>query len=87
MKSVNKGAVIHEPGNSTRNKTGGWRMVRPVVDVKKCIGCGKCWALCPDNAIKMVNKKAVVNYDFCKGCLICLNICPVHAIRSEKEEK
>ena len=48
MKSkINEGAIITEPGSSVRNKTGGWRMMRPVIDKSKCIGCGKCWTFCP----------------------------------------
>lgn len=84
---LSKAAVIDSPGNSVKNKTGGWRMVRPVVDLKKCIGCGKCWALCPDNAIKIVNKKSVIDYDYCKGCKICAHVCPVKAISIVQEEK
>lgn len=88
MKSkINEGAIITEPGNSIRNKTGGWRMMRPVVDKSKCIGCGKCWTFCPDNAISIIEKKSTVDYDFCKGCGICANVCPVKAIIMVKEEK
>ena len=89
MKSkVSKAAVISNVGNSVRNKTGGWRLKRPVVDVSKCIGCGKCWVFCPDNAISLKKKKkACVDYDYCKGCGICATVCPVGAIKIVKEEK
>jgi len=84
----NIGAVITEPGSSIKNKTGGWRTLKPVIDREKCIKCGKCWQQCPDNAIKMDEEgKATVNYDYCKGCLICVQECPVKAISAEKEEK
>jgi len=82
------GAMILEPGSSLRNKTGSWRVLRPAIDKKKCIGCGECIKFCPEGCIKLdKNKKAFVNYDYCKGCGICAQLCPVKAIQMEKEEK
>lgn len=84
----NKAAIIKETGSTVKNKTGGWRSMRPVVDKAKCIGCGRCWADCPDNAISLgKDGKAVVDYNFCKGCSICARECPVKAIKMVKEEK
>lgn len=82
-------AVIDTPGNSVINKTGGWRILMPIVDKDKCIACQQCWLGCPDMAIKVDPKikKAVVNYDYCKGCGICSQVCPVQAIHMEREEK
>jgi pyruvate ferredoxin oxidoreductase delta subunit len=84
----NVGAVITEPGSTIKNKTAGWRAMKPVVDEKKCIKCGICWMFCPDSCIKIDKKKgAVIDYNFCKGDGICANVCPVKAIRMVKEEK
>jgi 2-oxoacid:acceptor oxidoreductase delta subunit (pyruvate/2-ketoisovalerate family) len=84
----NIGAVITEPGSSIKNKTGGWRALKPEVNEKKCVKCGICWQFCPDNAIKIDEQgKRTVNYDFCKGCGICALECPVKAITMVKEEK
>lgn len=85
---ITVGAVIEEPGSTIKNKTGGWRSFRAVIDQKKCTKCGLCWQFCPDNAIKK-NKKGEfeINYDYCKGCGICANICPFKAIKMVKEEK
>ncbi|MBW2981498.1 4Fe-4S binding protein [Candidatus Woesearchaeota archaeon] len=85
----NIGAVITEPGSSKKNKTGGWRTLKPVINKDKCIKCGKCWQSCPDNAIIMDKKdgKAKVDYDFCKGCGICATECPVKCIEMVKEKK
>ena len=83
------GAVIEKPGSSINYKTGGWRVLKPVVNNEKCVGCHQCWVSCPDMAIKvdLSIKKAVVNYDYCKGCGICSQVCPTQAIHMEKEEK
>ncbi|MBS3052978.1 MAG: 4Fe-4S binding protein [Candidatus Aenigmarchaeota archaeon] len=68
------------------NKTGSWRVFRPVVN-DKCIGCKLCYYSCPDDCIQITDKKAIIDYDYCKGCLICLNVCPHGAITKEMEKK
>lgn len=82
---INMGAVITRAGNSIKNKTGSWRILKPKILKDKCNGCGICVQYCPDAAIKMKNKKALINYDYCKGCGICAKECPVKAIIMEKE--
>jgi len=85
---LNIGAVITEPGSSVKNKTAGWRSMRPVIEKEKCIKCGRCWLFCPDAAIVMDKEgKSTVNYDYCKGCGICAQTCPVKCIIMEKEKK
>jgi 2-oxoacid:acceptor oxidoreductase delta subunit (pyruvate/2-ketoisovalerate family) len=34
-------------------RTGSWRNMRPVVDKKKCIGCGTCVKYCPEAVIEL----------------------------------
>ena len=81
---VNFAATISTPGNSAKNKTGGWRTMKPIKDDKKCTDCGICWQFCPEMAI---NTKFDIDYDYCKGCGICAQECPFKAIVMEKEEK
>jgi pyruvate ferredoxin oxidoreductase delta subunit len=83
-----------KPGSTTRNKTGGWRTYRPITDYNKCIGCGMCAKVCPENAVSMVSSKTKptgvkpkTNYDYCKGCGLCAAECPVKAIKMKLEEK
>lgn len=45
-----------------------------------CIGCKKCLSVCPQNAISLVNGKAVINRQKCIGCGRCQRVCPVSAI-------
>lgn len=80
-----------QPGTTANNKTSGWRTYHPVTDYNKCIGCGMCSHVCPENIIEMINsgnkKKPQTNYDYCKGCGICANECPVKAINMEIDNK
>jgi 2-oxoacid:acceptor oxidoreductase gamma subunit (pyruvate/2-ketoisovalerate family)/2-oxoacid:acceptor oxidoreductase delta subunit (pyruvate/2-ketoisovalerate family) len=64
----------------------GWRLFRPVFDEAKCVGCHRCYILCPEVAIGMKNNKAVVNYQYCKGCGICMEECPTKAIAWVEEK-
>lgn len=57
-----------------------WRLFRPELDKEKCIGCRRCYVLCPEVAISMKDDKADINYKHCKGCGICAEECPVNAI-------
>ncbi|WP_432738045.1 4Fe-4S binding protein [Maridesulfovibrio sp. FT414] len=56
-----------------------------VVDIKRCIGCGKCISTCPFGAIKEVDfrgmPKAEVIETVCQGCGICTSTCPQGAIQ------
>lgn len=49
------------------------------VDVGKCVGCRACEQVCPSDAIKVIDKKAVVN-DNCVHCVTCIKYCKLHAI-------
>ncbi len=49
------------------------------VDTKKCNGCGACKDICPVNAIKIEDKKAVISDD-CVECGACVDQCPNEAI-------
>jgi formate hydrogenlyase subunit 6/NADH:ubiquinone oxidoreductase subunit I len=46
----------------------------------KCIACGRCQAICPKGAIKVVGKRATVDYKLCIRCYCCHEICPADAI-------
>jgi pyruvate ferredoxin oxidoreductase delta subunit len=89
MMKVNTGATVTEPGSSVKNKTGGWRNMRPVTDLARCKRCGICVILCPDAVISMKNKEEGprTDYNYCKGCGICANECPFKAISMVAEEK
>jgi 2-oxoacid:acceptor oxidoreductase delta subunit (pyruvate/2-ketoisovalerate family) len=78
------GGVIKEVGSTAKNKTGGWRSQRPMVDAQKCRKCGICVQHCPEPCITLA-PTAIIDYDYCKGCLICKSVCPFGAITSGGE--
>jgi hypothetical protein len=41
-----------------------------------CKACGACEKVCPSKAIKVVNKRAVVDKARCSGCGECITVCP-----------
>jgi len=46
-----------------------------------CVGCGKCVELCQQEAIKVINRRAVVNYDKCTCCGYCSRVCDEFCIK------
>ena len=66
--------------NRFERNVSSWRLYRPVFNDGKCVGCRRCYILCPEVAIGMQNNKAAVNYNHCKGCGICYEECPTKAI-------
>lgn len=84
MSTERKRLAISTPKEGAAEKTGAWRVFRPVVDKDTCNECGLCQMYCPDAAI---DEELNVDLDFCKGCGICANECPKKAIAMVREEK
>jgi thioredoxin reductase/Pyruvate/2-oxoacid:ferredoxin oxidoreductase delta subunit len=56
--------------------------LHPVVDPALCMGSGACVKACPENALGVVDGKAVlINAAHCIGHGACLSACPVEAIK------
>ncbi|MEP7140418.1 MAG: NAD(P)-binding domain-containing protein [Caldimonas sp.] len=56
--------------------------LHPVIDPLRCIGSGSCARACPEEAIGIINGKAVLtNGAACIGHGACLMACPVEAIK------
>jgi len=83
--SLAMGAVLVTPGSAVRNKTGTWRLKRPILDPKKCTNCLICWIYCPEPAIVRGVETVEFNYDYCKGCGICAVECPLKAVSMTEE--
>jgi len=51
-----------------------------VVNEHTCTGCGTCADVCPIEAIRIENSKAVISLE-CNDCGACPRVCPEGAIR------
>lgn len=86
-----RGAGVHNTGTIAMvNKTGSWRLQKPVTEHSICNGCKICSQFCPDECIVrlVVDKSAPlstprieIDMEYCKGCGICANECPKGAIQ------
>lgn len=47
-----------------------------------CIGCMRCFSVCPNKAIEQVNGEIAMNWSKCKRCLKCVEVCPNEARKS-----
>jgi pyruvate ferredoxin oxidoreductase delta subunit len=75
------------PGKAPENRTGSWRVFKPVMHADRCSRCGLCVLICPESSIKEDNDRLVIDYDYCKGCGLCAEECPSDAIEMVQEEK
>ncbi len=76
------------PGKARNNKTGSWRVFKPVFDNEKCSKCGTCRTICPEGCIsENAEEFFVPDYTYCKGCGLCAEECPKEAIGMKQEEK
>ena len=50
-------------------------------DADKCVGCGRCTEVCPQNVFDLTEKKArIADRDSCMECGACAMNCPASAI-------
>jgi ferredoxin len=56
---------------------------KAVVKKERCLACGGCISVCPQDAILMIFSKAVVDDKLCNSCSICVKTCPIGAITWE----
>lgn len=52
----------------------------PVINPDLCKGCGACVDICPAEAIKLEDGKAIISTEKCKNCNACARVCPAGAI-------
>jgi len=81
-KQLPEGGIVDSPKTEQdQMTTGGWRILRSIINEEECTQCRECWILCPDAAISIDKKGNMkINLKYCKGCGICAANCPVGAI-------
>lgn len=47
---------------------------------RKCIGCGQCYQVCPNNVHKMIGTEHIINRDACQLCGKCVEECYAGAL-------
>lgn len=58
------------------------------IDKNKCIGCGLCQKVCPNDTITITdNNKRKIEIKECLTCFECQRVCPVSAIKYQKPSK
>ena len=61
---------------------------KPKINKNKCVGCGKCAAVCPQKTVSIIKindrQIAKINYKKCIHCFCCQELCPIHAIDVHK---
>jgi ferredoxin len=56
-------------------------VVTLALDSEKCVGCGMCLLVCPQEVLSMQNGSAAIeNRDHCMECGACARNCPTEAI-------
>jgi uncharacterized protein (DUF362 family)/Pyruvate/2-oxoacid:ferredoxin oxidoreductase delta subunit len=53
---------------------------RPMVEGRRCTGCGTCADLCPPKAISLFGSKVSIDYGRCIRCYCCQEVCPEGAV-------
>lgn len=59
---------------------------------EECCGCTACYAICPEEAIRMAEDEEGFEYpqideDKCVCCYLCMKVCPVKAAKKTESSR
>jgi len=80
------GGAIKNLGMGFASRKGKLRQhatMKPNIAKKFCTGCGVCVENCPEDAIAMIDGKAVIDAGICIGCGECLTVCRFDAVKHD----
>ena len=77
---------IENSGTSKEDNSSTETIRAAAVEMKSCIKCGLCAAICPSGAIKIVDHKPVIDPEKCTQCGLCISRCPTKAISYKEYE-
>lgn len=66
--------------SSRKGKLAMHSVTKPFIRETHCIGCGECVVWCPEDALEIVNGKAMIDEPICIGCGECLAVCRKGAV-------
>jgi len=80
------GGAIKNLGMGFSSRKGKLRQhatMKPGIARKFCTGCGVCIESCPEDAISLVDDRAVIDGKTCIGCGECLTVCRFDAVKHD----
>jgi uncharacterized Fe-S center protein len=80
------GGAIKNIGMGFASRKGKLRQhatMKPNIAKKFCTGCGVCIENCPEDAIALIDGKAVIDAGNCIGCGECLTVCRFDAVKHD----
>ena len=72
---------LPEPVSNALNR---WLSPKPEFDYQICVGCGECVRCCPAKALRLEEKRPVLETDKCIKCFCCQELCPKRAIHAKR---
>lgn len=81
---VHRGLLFEDKTKLTRKIITKAMKSTPSLEKKSCVGCQKCFEICPAKAITMKKNKPIINKKKCISCFCCQEFCPKGAMKVKR---